>query len=142
MTVIGNITPQPDRSQEDVLKIRDFAKTLGFLDLPAEKRYDVDIAQLYMEIDGSKWQYELDFSIGVNPYGTNAWLSATNHDKKMAYNIMSLYNSAYRYIVKDVNRFLFLLETLKTIRVKDFYYESIEMYLDNWYNNSLIESLP
>ena len=55
---------------------------------------------------------------------------------------MSLYNSAYRYIVKDVNRFLFLLETLKTIRVKDFYYDSIEMYLDNWYNNSLIESLP
>ena len=144
MSNIAIIEAGQKREAEALWKIAETAIEIGFKDLPAEMQDDCLTRQLYMKAPGDGWEYILEISDGEcpGPYSINAWFSVINHAAGMSYNIVSLYNSGYRYIAQDTGQFLYLLKTLVKLPRLDFIDESVEMYLDNWYNDSLIESLP
>ena len=142
MSNIAIIGAGQKRKVEAVRKIKDTAFELGFKDLPAEMRFDDFTGQLYIKAPGHGWEYDLEFSEDDSPYGINVWLSANNHAAGLSYNIMSLYDSAYQYIVDVVDRYLYLLKMLLKLPDLDFSKSYVKMYLDNWYTDSIIESLP
>ena len=142
MSNIAIIDAEQKRKVEAVRKIKDAAFELGFKDLPVEMRFDDFTGQLYIKAPGHGWEYDLEFSEDDGPYGINAWLSANNRAAGLSYNIMSLYGSAYQYIISDTDRFIYLLKTLLKLQTLDFSKLYVELYLDNWYTDSLIESLP
>ena len=132
---VGKIEQDSEQHAIDhIERIREFALGIGFV-----KTYSGD--KLHMKSGTGDWIYELELETNEDSlYGINAWLSVTDNTF-FTYCLMSLYGSSYRFIAGDVNRFLYLLETLRNIPVSKFSDKSIELYLENWYNAAVLEEL-
>lgn len=135
---IVKIEQDSERIIDYVERIRKFALGIGYRKIYSEEDF---IDKLYMETGIGTWIYELEIeSTGNSSYGINAWLTVTD-GTFFTYNLISLYRSAFRFVVNDPDRFMHLLSTLPDIQVSKFYDEQIELYLENWYNASIIETL-
>lgn len=135
----GKIEQDSEQQAIDhIERIREFALGMGFVKTYSTEQY---IDKLHMESGTGNWIYVLEIeSTGNSSYGFNVWLSVTDNTF-FTYSLMSLYRSSYRYIANDVNRFLYLLKTLRSIPVSKFRDESIGLYLENWYNAAVLEEL-
>lgn len=140
---VNTVLPENIKRYE-VMEVETYARSLGFSDIQTDKNQPKNpgVSDILIKL-GTNGLYVLEMNDGSTDgiFGINAWLSWQDNLKlNIADTLVSMYNSAYNYTNVGLKVFKEMLRTLDIIDGKCGYYGS-EIYLNNWYNNTVLETL-
>lgn len=142
-----NLKTAHQGNKYEIMEIEDFARSLGFSDIPGIKpKLESITGKLIKTTKDGFFILELNDGTGDGIYGINAWLSWENKfptgnlDTVKGQLLVSAFSSAFNICDVGVKTFKEMLRTLDMIEGRCGNYDS-EYYINNWYHAALMEAL-